>query len=64
MRRDRDSGFTLEETVVAIRIVMVVTASLTGLLITTRQSRWAAPLDAVSGMLNGDLTDIVYDETK
>jgi hypothetical protein len=42
----------------------VVTASLTGLLITTRQSRWAAPLDAVSGMLNGDLTDIVYDETK
>jgi hypothetical protein len=64
MRRDRDSGFTLEETVVAIRIVMVVTASLTGLLITPRQSRWAAPLDAVSGMLNGDLTDIVYDETK
>jgi hypothetical protein len=35
MMRDQDSGFTLVETVVAIMVVMVVTASLTGLFITT-----------------------------
>jgi type II secretory pathway pseudopilin PulG len=35
MTRDQDSGFTLVETSVAIMVVMVVTASLTGLFITT-----------------------------
>jgi type II secretory pathway pseudopilin PulG len=97
-----DTGFTLVETVVAIMVVMVVTASLTGLFITTSrithlhgdrliaiqladdamervhalkaaavltgrdqksvQAQWAAPLDAVSDMLDGAVTDIVYDD--